>query len=116
MPIPAMDPYGAADRCEALRHPASAQLVLSILIVVGLLVSYLPQHHRIVSRRTSEGISPWFVLLGTTSATAGFANVLTVAPSRADMACCREVGALECMAGLLGIVQLGMQWISFAVM
>ncbi|EXF86364.1 ATP synthase F0 [Colletotrichum fioriniae PJ7] len=82
--------------------------------------SWLPQsddfhHYRIIARGTSEGISPWFVLLGVTSATAGFANILTVPPSRRDIACCSELGTFECAAGLLGIAQLGMQWISFAL-
>ncbi|TDZ22917.1 Uncharacterized protein Cob_v004301 [Colletotrichum orbiculare MAFF 240422] len=103
------------DRCQELRAPGFLNLIISIIILVGLLVSYLPQHHRIFSRRTSEGISPWFVLLGTTSATAGFANILTVPPSRRDIQCCSEVGTFECVAGLLGIAQLGVQWISFAL-
>ncbi|KAF3798330.1 hypothetical protein GCG54_00009606 [Colletotrichum gloeosporioides] len=103
------------DRCQELRSPGFLNLTISIIILVGLLVSYLPQHYRIVARGTSEGISPWFVLLGTTSATAGFANILTVPPSRRDIQCCSELGTFECAAGLLGIAQLGVQWISFAL-
>lgn len=86
------------------------------IIVVGLLISYLPQHYRIISRRTSEGISPYFVLLGTTSATAGFANILTQPQSIQDAGCCKELETFQCMAGVLGIVQLGMQWVCFAFM
>lgn len=86
------------------------------MILVGILISYLPQHYRIVSRRTSEGISPWFVLLGTTSATSGFANILFVRDSREAIACCSQVETSECLAGLLGIAQLGLQWICFALM
>lgn len=89
---------------------------MSSCILVGLLISYLPQHYRIISRRTSEGISPWFVLLGTTSATSGFANILTVPPSRQDMACCSQVEPTECLFGLLGIAQLGVQWLCFVLM
>ena len=80
------------------------------------MISYLPQHYRIISRGTSEGISPWWVLLGTASATCGFANILTVGPSRQDIACCKTVETFECLAGLLGIAQLGVQWICFALM
>lgn len=79
-----------------------------------MLVSYLPQHWRIIARGTSEGISPYFVLLGVTSATAGFANILTLPQSRQDVACCHELDTLHCMAGLLGIAQLGVQWLCFA--
>ena len=86
------------------------------LILLGILISYLPQHHRIISRRSSEGISPYFVLLGTTSGTCAFANILTLPASRADLACCSEVSGFECVAGLLGIAQVGVQWSCFAVM
>lgn len=94
-------------------------LILTIrdsIILIGLLISYLPQHYRIISRGTSEGISPYFVLLGTTSATAGFANILTVAPSRNAISCCRELETFECAAGLLGVAQLGTQWLCFTAM
>jgi hypothetical protein len=97
--------------------PTQSQLLTGTsIIVVGLLISYLPQHYRIISRRTSEGISPYFVLLGTTSATAGFANILTQPQSIQDAGCCKELETFQCMAGVLGIVQLGMQWVCFAFM
>ncbi|RDA95126.1 hypothetical protein CP533_2161, partial [Ophiocordyceps camponoti-saundersi (nom. inval.)] len=101
--------------CERLRSPSYLELVVSIVILIGLLISYLPQHYRIISRGTSEGISPYFVLLGTTSATAGFANILTVPPSREAIGCCRELGAFDCTAGLLGVAQLGVQWLCFTL-
>lgn len=85
-------------------------------ILVGILVSYIPQHHRIISRRTSEGISPYFVLLGTTSSTFAFANILTLPASRDSLACCSEVSGFDCFAGLLGIAQVGIQWVCFTVM
>ncbi|KAH6634853.1 hypothetical protein B0J18DRAFT_32427 [Chaetomium sp. MPI-SDFR-AT-0129] len=83
------------------------------LLVIGMLISYLPQHVRIIKRRTSEGISPYFVLLGTTSATSAFANILLLPKSRQDVACCKELETFHCVAGLLGIAQLGVQWICF---
>lgn len=88
----------------------------SRFILLGILISYLPQHHRIISRRSSQGISPYFVLLGTTSGTCAFANVLTLPTSQADLACCSELSGFECFAGLLGIAQVGIQWSCFAVM
>jgi len=35
--------------------------------------------------------------------------------SRADVACCREVDEFACVAGLLGIAQVGVQWSCFTV-
>jgi len=105
----------AATRCEKIQAPSYVNLALSIIILLGILVSYLPQHHRIISRQTSEGISPYFVLLGTTSSTSGFANILVLPASRADVACCKTVSAFECFTGLLGIAQVGTQWFCFTV-
>ncbi|EPE02404.1 pq loop repeat protein [Ophiostoma piceae UAMH 11346] len=105
---------GMADRCDDLRAPGAMNLIVSIFILVGMLVSYLPQHVRIIARGTAEGISPFFILLGVTSATSGFANILTLPQSRQDVACCHDLDTLHCMAGLLGIAQLGVQWMCFA--
>lgn len=80
------------------------------------MLSYVTQHYRIISRGSSEGISPYFVLLGVTSANSQFGNILTLPQSRADVACCKVVSPFECTAGLLGIVQIGTQWVCFAIM
>lgn len=88
----------------------------SSLIIIGILFSYLLQHYRIISRGTSEGISPYFVLLGVTSANAQFGNILSLPQSRGDVACCKQVSPFECAAGLLGIAQIGVQWICFSIM
>ncbi|KAM7219010.1 hypothetical protein V8F06_005602 [Rhypophila decipiens] len=109
-----MDILSQEDTCDKLRDVSIINLIVSIFIVVGMLVSYLPQHFRIIKRGTSEGISPWFVLLGTTSATSAFANILLLPQSRHDIACCKTVETFHCAAGLLGIAQLGVQWISFS--
>ncbi|KAL2140658.1 hypothetical protein VTI28DRAFT_3515 [Corynascus sepedonium] len=108
-----MDTLVLEDRCEELRDLSVVNLIVSIVIVIGMLISYLPQHFRIIVRRTSEGISPYFVLLGTTSATSAFANILLLPKSRQDVACCKEIETFHCVAGLLGIAQLGVQWICF---
>ncbi|KAK4237336.1 hypothetical protein C8A03DRAFT_34709 [Achaetomium macrosporum] len=108
-----MEALLAGDRCEELREVGVVNLIVSVVIVIGMLISYLPQHFRIINRRTSEGISPYFVLLGTTSATSAFANILLLPKSRQDVACCKELDSFHCVAGLLGIAQLGVQWICF---
>ncbi|KAK8042484.1 hypothetical protein PG994_012967 [Apiospora phragmitis] len=103
------------DRCAELQRVGYTNFFVSILIIIGILFSYLLQHYRIISRGTSEGISPYFVLLGVTSANSQFANILALPQSRADVGCCKQVSPLECAAGLLGIAQIGVQWICFAV-
>ncbi len=107
---------GIAEHCTALTSINYTNFALSLLLFIGILVSYLPQHIRIIARRSSFGISPYFVLLGTTSGTCAFANILVLPTSRADMACCHEIDSFPCFAGLLGIAQVGMQWSCFTVM
>ncbi|EON60924.1 hypothetical protein W97_00134 [Coniosporium apollinis CBS 100218] len=102
-----------ASRCDELANPSLANFGVSIFILVGILVSYLPQHYRIIARRSSEGLSPYFVLLGTTSGTCAIANILILPTSRTDVGCCREISPFACGAALLGIAQVGVQWSCF---
>lgn len=105
-----------SERCEELADPNIANFVLSWFILIGILISYFPQHYRIIHRRTSEGISPYFVLLGTISGTSAIANILTLPTSRQDIACCKVNSGFSCAAGLLGIAQVGVQWSCFFLM
>ncbi|KAE8349717.1 hypothetical protein BDV28DRAFT_140624 [Aspergillus coremiiformis] len=102
-------------QCKHLVSPDYKNFILSILIVFGILLSYLPQHFRIISLKSSYGISPYFVLLGTTSGSSAFANVLSQRQSLQDVSCCKEVNGLACFAGLLGILQIGTQCLCFFV-
>ncbi|KAJ5095504.1 hypothetical protein NUU61_004860 [Penicillium alfredii] len=106
-----MDPLNPY--CRELASPGFFQPVLSVLIIIGILFSYLPQHFRIISLRSSFGISPYFVLLGTTSGTSAFANILVFPKTSQGVACCREISGPACFAGLLGVMQVGMQWLCF---
>ncbi|KAF2474000.1 uncharacterized protein BDR25DRAFT_332723 [Lindgomyces ingoldianus] len=105
----ALDP----DRCRELSQPNLFDFSVSVFIVVGILVSYLPQHYKIISRRSSRGLSPMFVLLGTVSGTASIANMLTLPESTQDMGCCKEISRFACASALLGIAQIGVQWTCF---
>jgi len=102
--------------CTQLETPSIPAFVISVFLVVGILVSYLPQHLRIILRRSSEGLSPYFVLLGTTSSTFAIFNILTLPRSQHDIACCREISHFACLAGLLGIAQVAVQWGCFSLM
>ncbi|KAG2009066.1 hypothetical protein GB937_008005 [Aspergillus fischeri] len=99
--------------CTHLTSPDYKNFVLSILIIFGILLSYLPQHIRIINLKSSFGISPYFVLLGTTSGTSAFANVATQQQSLQDVECCKNINGLACFGGLLGIFQVGTQWLCF---
>jgi hypothetical protein len=45
------------------------------LLVTGIAISYLPQHYRIIAKKSSEGFSPWFLLLGSVSSASVMLNV-----------------------------------------
>ncbi|KAI5196339.1 hypothetical protein E4T38_08574 [Aureobasidium subglaciale] len=87
--------------------------VFSCQLVLGILISYIPQHVKIIRHGTSAGLSPWWVLLGTISSIAALANILVLPSSQHDMACCREISGKACGAALLGVVQIGVQWVCF---
>ncbi|KAL4810454.1 hypothetical protein BDV18DRAFT_57702 [Aspergillus unguis] len=106
-----MDTFNS--HCDHLASPGPLNFALSILIVLGILVSYLPQLIRIATLRSSFGISPYFVLLGTTSGSFALANMVSQRQSLQDVACCKDVSGLSCFAGLLGILQVATQLLSF---
>lgn len=87
--------------------------MLSLIIIIGLFISYLPQHHRIISSKSSQGISPWFLLLGSTSSTSSLINVLTL--QWGVVRCCKFLSLGRCTESLLGIVQVFLQWACFNV-
>lgn len=102
--------------CAKLANPNPYTVALAAFILVGMLVSYLPQHIKIIQRRSSEGLSPWWVLLGGISSIAGIGNILVLPKSREDMKCCKEISGGECAAALLGVGQIGLQWACFMFM
>src|ERR1700750_2588866 len=97
-------------RCEVLARPNITETTISLIILIGITVSYLPQHLRIITRRSSEGLSPYFVLLGTTSSTFAVFNTICLAESLRSISCCREVTRFACFASLLGVIQVAVQW------
>ncbi|TKA83654.1 hypothetical protein B0A55_00443 [Friedmanniomyces simplex] len=99
--------------CQHLAHPSPFTTALAAVLLLGILVSYLPQHLKILSCRSSEGLSPWWVLLGALSSVAALGNILTLPASREDVGCCKEIGRGECAAALLGVGQIGCQWACF---
>ncbi|KAF9525257.1 hypothetical protein CPB83DRAFT_897131 [Crepidotus variabilis] len=79
----------------------------------GLVISYLPQHFRIIHAKSSEGFSPVFLLLGTASAASGMFNMITLqAPI---VKCCRVVGLGSCLEMSAGVIQVGLQWLCFSI-
>ncbi|KAL1730903.1 hypothetical protein EV714DRAFT_209951, partial [Schizophyllum commune] len=84
---------------------------LTFGLCCGLIISYLPQHARIIRAGSSEGFSPWFLLLGSTSSAAGMLNMFTM--QFGIVKCCRYFSLGGCLEMTAGIVQVGLQWAMF---
>jgi len=87
--------------------------VLTTGLILGLIISYLPQHLRIIQKRSSEGLSPWFLLLGSTASAAAMLNMITV--QWEIIKCCREISAGYCIESLGGIIQVALTWFLFTL-
>lgn len=94
--------------CAAYEDVNDRQFMLGVLLIFGVYASYLPQHWRIWKRRTSEGLSPYYLLLGSASAFSCLVNlVLVTVPARE---CCRAVlSSYQCTNSLMGLFQMTAQ-------
>ncbi|KAH9818601.1 hypothetical protein DFH28DRAFT_958494 [Melampsora americana] len=97
--------------CHFEHDPTS--MYLSIFILIGLLISYLPQHYRIISSKSSHGISHWFLLLGSISSASSLVNVVTL--QWGVVRCCRFISPGMCAESMLGVMQVFLQWACFNV-
>ena len=102
----------SAIECRDISTVDKTNLVISIAIACGLVASYLPQHLRIHRRRTSEGLSPFFLLLGVTSCTNSLINIAVLQWN--VLRCCSQLRLGICLANSLGVIQLLLQWAMFS--
>lgn len=96
---------------ECVPHHDYTANVLTALLCLGLAVSYLPQHLRIIKAGSSEGFSPWFLLLGSTSSASGMLNIVVM--QWGLIKCCKVVSFGSCIESTAGIFQLALQWLLF---
>lgn len=96
-----------SDTCSSYDSSFDFNFYISLSLCIGIFVSYVPQHIRIMRRKTSEGISPWFLLLGITSGFCAFFNILLI--SKRIYQCCEVITAGKCFAASLGILQITVQ-------
>ncbi|VDC04310.1 unnamed protein product [Peniophora sp. CBMAI 1063] len=87
--------------------------ILTALLSVGLIISYLPQHYRIISKNSSEGFSPLFLLLGATGSASGMLNMIVM--QWGVLKCCDVYSAADCLETVGGVIQVGLQWALFNI-
>ncbi|KAJ3796727.1 hypothetical protein GGU11DRAFT_745846 [Lentinula aff. detonsa] len=87
--------------------------VLTFGLCCGLVISYVPQHYRIIASGSSEGLSPVFLLLGVTSAAAGMLNMFTM--QWGIIRCCHFLSFGSCIEMTAGVIQVSLQWAMFSL-
>ncbi|KAI8597070.1 hypothetical protein EDD21DRAFT_311321 [Dissophora ornata] len=105
--------WGPPDESECSPRNNNYKLTLSVLVLIGIIVSYLPQVFRIIHKKSSDGFSPWFLLIGCLSTCWSFFNILIM--EWRGISCCTVVGAGRCMESILGIAQLFVQFVLFTL-
>jgi len=86
-------------------------IIFGIFICVGIIITYLPQFHKIVSNKTSEGISHYFLLIGLSGACASLSNAFIFYSD--IMFECNDF--VDCSVKLLSFYQIGIQFMCFCV-
>ncbi|KAH3668704.1 hypothetical protein OGAPHI_002458 [Ogataea philodendri] len=102
------------ESCLVYESPSVWGFLVGVLLALGIYVSYVPQHVKIINRRTSEGLSPLFLFLGSTSGFSAFVNLLlTTAPAR--QCCVSELDRFQCLNSQVGLIQVGVQTVGYTL-
>ncbi|PWA03459.1 hypothetical protein BB558_000376 [Smittium angustum] len=97
------------EKCQII--PGPGMIRTSILMIVGTYLSYTPQIYKIIKNKTSYGISPYFILLGSLGAISNIFNYLILNYWLFD--CCQVLSLSSCFKKTLGVFLIGAQTIQF---
>lgn len=97
-----------SSKCDTFKDPSAVGAVISLALAAGIGLSYVPQHLKIIQRKSAEGLSSLFLLLGTTSGISAFANLILLSSISIDC-CSKGLSVFECFTGQLGLIQVGTQ-------
>lgn len=97
------------ETCLRYQGATVVNFVFSLLITLGIFVSYLPQYKRIRQKRTSEGLSTQFLFLGSCSSIFTITNILLVSSTARQ--CCRtgQLNKFSCISSQLNLLQISTQ-------
>ncbi|PVV02687.1 hypothetical protein BB560_002854 [Smittium megazygosporum] len=85
------------NNCNEL--PSAAGIRLSVLMIIATYFSYLPQQIKIFKLKSSYGISPYFILLGSLGAVSNALNITLLNYWIFD--CCSIISTNSCLIKLL---------------
>lgn len=96
--------------CSIYENPLKSTFITSVIISIGIVISYVPQHVKIVQTRSSIGLSPVFLLLSSLSGIAATSNLILL--SYISLPCCTTLTPFECVNSQISLIQVGLQTIS----
>jgi len=83
---------------------------LGLVLIFGVILSYVPQHYAIIKSKSARGISWIMIALANLSTCCNTINA--VLEQWKKIACCNEFSALQCNAVMLPLYQISVGWIN----
>ncbi|KAI9020541.1 hypothetical protein DFJ74DRAFT_673568 [Hyaloraphidium curvatum] len=93
---------------EDARNPV--KVALGVFLTTGLVVSFMPQHIKMIRLRSSEGLSALFVLFAGIAGTSTLFNVWVL--QSGTLGCCKAWSPAYCFENILGVIQVSVQWMA----
>ncbi|KAL9603821.1 MAG: hypothetical protein Q9219_000930 [cf. Caloplaca sp. 3 TL-2023] len=95
----------------------SLNLFISI-ITLAIILTYFPQFQRIITRNSSHGISPYYILLSTVFTTSALANSLLLRSANGDYDCCKrgDIHGSACFTALAATVQAALHFLGSVIL
>jgi hypothetical protein len=102
--------------CTDLDHLSDLQFGWTIVVIVGTVISNIPQQYRLARRKSAEGVSSYFLLTGVISATCGVVNIAIL--SLDIFTCCNtnRISGAQCTSAVMGVVLSCTQWMCMTIM
>ena len=93
---------------------SSTGIAVGILIIIAMFLSYIPQYHKIIKSKSSDGISNYFILLYNITNFTNFYGTLLINFRLVN--CCLHISSGKCMNLLLPLYQMFTPWICVFIM
>lgn len=108
------DPSAPSDSCLST-VTSTHGFIFNLLILVFIPVTYVPQYHRVFTRKSTYGISPYFLLFSVVASTSLLGGGMFQLAYSYSNWCCKEDAGVEkgihCYGAQMGAWQALMQWV-----
>jgi uncharacterized protein with PQ loop repeat len=102
-------PHGRAAFAKILVDMHAGSIALGTVLIVGSIISVLPQHHKIWANKSSAGVSFLWLFLGNINQFAGALNAAVLKFPQEHA--CVVLGLGRCLPSLLSLIQLFLLWV-----